>query len=119
MGLVPELEGERKYGMNSIVSVFGVAFFISGVFIQIEGVRQLLSGREIVMIANGVPEAAGPTARFFMLRFPIPFWSIGALALRYAKTYQILTSPTGVVVGEPFGKTWQAKWDELQVIKRR
>jgi hypothetical protein len=109
----------NSYYSKSFLSVFGTLFLAAGIVCQIAMIEQVSSPKPLVYTMNGIPEVAGLVQKVFIVLFAVPFWVIGSLVLLYWKQFSITTSPEGVSVTLPFGKSWKAGWNEVQFIRKQ
>lgn len=109
----------NTYYLKSFLSVFGTLFLAAGIVCQIAMIEQVLSPKPLVYTMNGVPEVAGPVQKVLIVLFAVPFWVIGSIVLLYWKQFSITTTPEGVSVTLPFGKSWTAEWKDVQFIRKQ
>ena len=112
------IQDGNTYYLKSIICVLGILFSGAGILCQVAMIEQVTSATPFVLSVNGVPEIAGPIQKGLVLLFAVPFWVIGAIALVYWKAFSITTSPEGVSVTLPFGKSWKASWQDVKLIRR-
>ena len=109
----------NTYYLRSFLSVFGTLFLAAGIVCQVAMIEQVSSPKPLVYTMNGVPEVAGPVQKVLIALFAVPFWVVGSITLLYWKQFSITTTPDGVSVTLPFGKSWKAEWKDVQFIRKQ